>query len=81
MVHSLRNIQASIGNSLKVSMVGTHWQTVVTKAFNAWAYKGNFDAKPTTSSFVSALGGKNDEVHIAVIDEDGLISGTARTQY
>ena len=61
-------------------MVGTHSDSS-TKAFNAWAYKGNFDAKPGTSSFVSALGGKNDEVHIAVIDEDGLISGTARTQY
>ena len=41
--------------------------------------KSNFDAKPTTSSFVSALGGKNDEVHIAVIDEDGLISGAKDT--
>ena len=67
-----------LGNSLKVSMVGTHSDSS-TKAFNAWAYKGNFDSKPGTSSFVSALGGKNDEVHIAVIDEDGLISGTANT--
>ena len=67
-----------IGNSLKVSMIGTHSDSS-TKAFDAWAYKGNFDSKPATSSFVSALGGKNDEVHIAVIDEDGLISGTANT--
>ena len=50
---------------------------VVQTAFNAWTYKGNFDSKPTTSSFVSKLGGKNDEVHIAVVDEGGLITGTA----
>jgi hypothetical protein len=67
-----------LGNSLKVSMVASHSDSS-TSAFNAWAYKSNFDEKPGTSSFVSALGGKNDEVHIAVIDEDGLISGTAGT--
>ena len=67
-----------LGNSLKVSMVASHSDSSST-AFNAWAYKDNFDEKPGTSSFVSALGGKNDEVHIAVIDEDGLISGTAGT--
>ena len=38
-----------------------------------------FDAAPGTSSFVSGLGGKNDEIHIAVVDEDGEISGTAGT--
>ena len=68
----------SIGNSLKVSMVASHGDSSET-AFNAWTYKGNFDSKPTTSSFVSKLGGKNDEVHIAVVDEGGLITGTAGT--
>jgi phage tail sheath protein FI len=67
-----------LGNSVKVSMVGTHSDSS-TSAFNAWAYKSNFDAKPGTSSYVSSLGGKNDEVHIAVIDEDGLISGVKNT--
>ena len=34
----------------------------------------------STSSYVSGLGGKkNDEIHIAVVDEDGEISGTAGT--
>ena len=63
-----------VGNSLKVSIVGSD-NDDATANFNAWAYKDNFDAPPKTSSFVSALGGKNDEIHIAVIDEDGLISG------
>ena len=67
-----------LGNSVKVSMVGSHADSS-TDAFNAWAYKSNFDAKPGTSSFVSSLGGKNDEVHIAIIDEDGLISGVKNT--
>ena len=64
-----------IGNSLKVSIVGSHDDASGATNFNAWTYKGKFDAAPGTSDFVSKLGGKNDEIHIAVIDEDGLISG------
>ena len=41
--------------------------------------RDRFDAAPSTSSYVSGLGGKNDEIHVAVIDEDGEISGTAGT--
>ena len=52
---------------------------VVQLTINAWTYGNSFDAAPGTSSFVSGLGGKNDEIHIAVIDEDGEISGTAGT--
>ena len=69
----------SIGNSLKVSILGTDSSGSSTSAFDTWTYKSSFDAAPGTSSFVSALGGSNDEIHVAVIDEDGLISGTAGT--
>ena len=36
----------------------------------------NFDRKPLTSTNVAASGGSNDEMHILVIDENGLFSGT-----
>ena len=62
----------ALGNSLKVSMAdGNAWST--------WSYATNFDAAPGTSAYVSNLGGSHDELHIAVIDEDGLFSGTAGT--
>jgi hypothetical protein len=44
-----------------------------------WEYYFNFNAAPTTSDDVSNAGGSNDELHIAVVDEDGGISGTAGT--
>ena len=72
----LAKYPGAIGNSLKVSIVGSDNDDAATN-FNAWAYKSQFDAKPASSSFVSALGGKNDEIHIAVIDEGGLITGIA----
>ena len=62
-----------IGNSLKVSLI-----TQGISDFSGWAYSGSFDAAPGTSDYASDLGktSANDEMHIAVIDEDGVISGT-----
>jgi phage tail sheath protein FI len=62
----------TLGNSLKVSIAdGNAWST--------WTYSSNFDAAPSTSAYVSDKGGSHDELHIAVIDEDGLFTGTAGT--
>ncbi len=65
----------TLGNSLKVSICpvgsdssGTH--------FSQWTYKAQFDGAPGTSAYASARSGTNDEVHVVVIDEDGLFTGT-----
>jgi phage tail sheath protein FI len=57
-----------LGNTLKVSMADAD-------TFDAWAYKNEFDAAPGTSDQADRVGGSNDELHIIVVDEDGLISG------
>ena len=63
---------ATLGNSLKVAMAdGNVWSN--------WTYSSSFDSSPSTSAYVSAKGGSHDEVHIAVIDEDGAWTGTAGT--
>jgi hypothetical protein len=49
------------------------------KILRHWEYFFNFANAPTTSDDVSAAGGSLDEMHIAVIDEDGAISGTTGT--
>ena len=49
------------------------------KVLRHWEYYFNFSTPPTTTDDVSAAGGSNDEMHIAVIDEDGTITGTAGT--
>ena len=65
-----------LGNSLKVSMVS---QGIT--SFAGWTYSANFDSAPTTSDYAVGLGkaSANDELHIAIIDEDGAISGTPGT--
>ena len=47
------------------------------KFLRHWEYYFNFDNPPTTSDDVSNAGGSLDEMHIAVLDEDGGITGTA----
>lgn len=65
-----------LGNSLRVSVCV---QDSASSTFDDWAYKSSFDRAPGTSSFASALGASKDEIHIAVIDKDGGISGTVGT--
>ena len=62
----------TLGNSLKVSIADAN-------TFTQWAYTTNFTGAPSTSTSVAAMGGSLDEMHIIVIDEDGLWTGTAGT--
>lgn len=62
----------SIGNSLKVSMADK-------STFTGWTYESSFDRSPDTSAYATANNVSNDEIHIIVIDEDGLFTGTAGT--
>ena len=64
------------GNSLKVSLI-----TEGITSFSGWAYSSSFNGAPGTSTYAANLGKGSigDEVHVAVIDEDGVFSGTAGT--
>lgn len=68
----------ALGNSLKVSICPVGSDSSGT-FFAQWTYANQFDGAPGTSSFVSARSGANDECHVIVIDEDGLITGTPNT--
>ena len=41
-----------------------------------WEYATSFDGAPGTSPYAEKRGASNDELHIAVIDEDGELTGT-----
>ena len=70
----------ALGNSLRVSV----WDSNTANAaaggttFTSWTYKSYFPAAPATSSYVSTSGGANDQIHLVVIDEDGLFSQGAK---
>ncbi len=71
----LAKYPGELGNSLQVAICGSDSDAGGATNFNAWAYKSSFDAAPGTSTFVSNHGGKNDEIHVAIIDQDGEITG------
>ena len=64
----------ALGNSLKVSVI-----TPNISSFTSWTYASSFDRAPGTSSYASARSGVNDEIHVVVVDEDGLFTGTPGT--
>jgi phage tail sheath protein FI len=68
------------GNSLKVSVWDSNTANAAAggSTFTSWTYKSYFPAAPATSSYVSASGGANDQIHLVVIDEDGLFSQGAK---
>jgi phage tail sheath protein FI len=68
----------ALGNSLKVSINSSNTALNASTAFASWQYKGNFSAAPNTSSYVSNAGGAYDQLHVIVIDEDGLFSNGAK---
>jgi phage tail sheath protein FI len=63
-----------LGNSLKVEVCPAD-----AASFTGWAYAGEFDAAPGTSDWASERSCSNDEMHIAVIDEDGAWTGSPGT--
>lgn len=62
----------NFGNSLRIEVVDG------LAAFNSWSLSGQFSNPPGTSLYVENYNGNtmaNDEMHIAIIDEDGVFSG------
>lgn len=64
-----------LGNSLRVSL----WASSNTTAYNSWTYNEEFQSAPGTSTYAAGVNGANDEMHIIVIDEDGMFTGTGNT--
>jgi hypothetical protein len=67
----------SLGNSLKIAWCANSNAA----AFTGWTYAPFFDKAPGTSTFIANnfKSDANDEMHIVVIDEDGLFTGVANT--
>lgn len=53
--------------------------TAATPILRKWEYADEFDGAPSTTDYASGLGGSSDEVHVIVVDEDGVISGVPGT--
>ena len=60
------------GNSLRVGIADA-------LTFGEWSYVAQFDSAPGTSEYAANFGSTGDELHVIVVDEDGVFTGTAGT--
>jgi len=80
---TLYRVTAINSNALSISAIGQPAGTGLTSAVvdneqvdRHWEHFQLFDKAPGTSANASLAGASNDEIHIVVQDEDGLITGT-----
>lgn len=64
----------ALGNSLKVSINSANTSLNANATFANWQYKSSFSSAPNTSTYTASAGGAYDQLHVIVIDEDGLFS-------
>jgi hypothetical protein len=60
------------GNSLRVGIADA-------LTFGEWSYVAQFDSAPGTSEYAANFNSTGDELHVIVVDEDGVFTGTAGT--
>jgi len=54
---------------------GSSLTTTAGDVTRRWEFYNDFDAAPGTSAYATRNGGSGDELHIAVVDEDGEVTG------
>jgi phage tail sheath protein FI len=73
--HYVAKYPGDLGNSLGV-YVASNATAFASADFTDPGYDELFDFAPGTSDWASDRGIENDELHVVVVDEDGVISGT-----
>jgi hypothetical protein len=61
-----------LGNSLRIEIADAN-------TFLGWSFAGLFTDEPSTSDYVSTKGGSTDELHVVILDEKGLFTGSANS--
>lgn len=78
----LAKYPGTLGNSIGISIADADsyvdW-TVDLPNGNTVSFEGEFDSAPSTSSYVSAANGSDDELHVVVYDTVGAWTGTPGT--
>ena len=77
----IRKVSAVSGNTITLSTnyTGNTFTNSAEVVTRRWEFFNEFDGAPKTSLYANNAGATADELHIAVVDEDGDISGTPGT--
>ena len=74
-----RKVKTVSGNTVTLTSnyTGNTVSNYTTDITRRWEFSNNFDSAPGTSTFATDVSGVTDEVHVAVADEDGVITGAS----
>lgn len=72
-------VQVLNSTTVQLSANATATGTGISLTGSLAAVITTFPGQPTTSAFAEEIGGSNDEIHVVVVDEDGLFTGTKGT--
>jgi hypothetical protein len=74
-----RKISTISGNTVTLTSnyTGNTVANYTTDLTRRWEFSGNFNSAPGTSTFGTDQGATTDEMHVAIVDEDGVITGTS----
>jgi hypothetical protein len=74
------NQVSAIANATYFTLSAAHLTgATAATATRRWEYYGEFNSSPGTSTAAANLGASNDEIHIAVVDRTGAITGVPGT--
>ena len=74
-----RRVAALSGNTITLSTKyqGNTVSNYAPSLTRRWEYFNNFDRAPTTTAYANSVNSQGDAIHIAVVDEDGVITGAS----
>jgi len=74
-----RKIGAISGNTITLTTAyqGNTVSNYTPDITRRWEYFNNFDGAPTTTAYANTQNSQGDAIHVAIADEDGVITGTA----
>jgi phage tail sheath protein FI len=74
-----KKIASLSGNTITLTSdyTGNTVNTYTPDLTRRWEYFGNFDQAPTTTTYANTVNAQGDAIHVAVVDEDGAISGAS----
>lgn len=72
-----KKIKSLSGNTITLTSnyTGNTVLNYTTDITRRWEFFNNFDNAPTTTAYANTSGGQGDAIHVAVVDEDGAITG------
>jgi len=76
-----RKVAALSGNTITLTSnyTGNTVSNYTTDITRRWEYFNNFNNAPTTTGYANTVGAQGDSMHVAVVDQDGIITGAQGT--